>query len=312
VWDPLAAKLPKGVSTVYVSPDAALAAVPLQALPGNEPGRALIDDFLFVLVSMAQDLVPSPAPPARGKGALVVGGVDFGKARPRGPRVADFEPLPASADEATAIAARFGQDALLGSDATEARLRRDARGRRVLHLATHGFMRKDLTSGLRRRKAGAALTEGFERHIASGPDPMLLCGLAMAGAAAGDGGGGDDGILTALEASTLDLGGCDLVVLSACETARGTAEAGEGVLGLVAGFRIAGAERVIGSLWKVHDEATRLLMARFYDGILRQEKPLSPAEALRDAARWVRTQQGTGGRAFEAPRYWAAFVAYGK
>jgi CHAT domain-containing protein len=69
---------------------------------------------------------------------------------------------------------------------------------------------------------------------------------------------------------------------------------------------------VIGSLWKVNDEATRLLMGRFYDGILRKGEPLSPAASLREAARWVRTQKGAGGRAFDAPRYWAAFVAYGR
>jgi CHAT domain-containing protein/tetratricopeptide (TPR) repeat protein len=316
VWEGIAAKLPKGVSTVYVAPDAALATIPFAALPGSAPGRCLIEDVAVVFVSMAQDLVPRTSG-AAGAGALVVGGIDFGAAPApadggRGPR-GGFAPLPGTAAEAAAVGARLGDGTLVvvGSEATEARLRREVKGRRVLHLATHGFVREDLLRGLRIATAEAAVP-GLERHLAAGHDPMLLSGLAMAGANAGDGSAGDDGVLTALEASTLDLEACDLVVLSACETARGTAEAGEGVLGLVAGFRSAGASRVIGSLWRVDDEATGLLMQRFYEGILRKEDPLSPARSLRAAALWIRTQKGAGGRLFAAPRYWAAFIAYGK
>ena len=123
---------------------------------------------------------------------------------------------------------------------------------------------------------------------------------------------GDDGILTAAEASYLDLDGVDLVVLSACQTALGKAESGEGVIGLVRGFQMAGAKRVIASLWQVDDEATRLLMQHLYDGMLREEDPLSPAEALREAALKVRGSTGSRGQSFAAPRYWAAFVAYGR
>jgi CHAT domain-containing protein len=152
----------------------------------------------------------------------------------------------------------------------------------------------------------------LERQLAAGHDPMLLAGLALAGANPREGGHGDDGILTAAEASYLDLDGADLVVLSACETALGKAESGEGVIGLVQGFQMAGAKRVIASLWQVDDEATRLLMQHLYDGMLREEDPLSPAEALREAALAVRGSTGKDGRSFAAPRYWAAFVCYGR
>jgi CHAT domain-containing protein len=298
-------------------------------LPGKEPGRYLIDEVGIVLLSAAQDLVPWPSR-AEGEGALVLGGVDFGRAgtteeldadpeatvlahaTDRAPRGTDFGPLPGTAAEASEVKARLGALALEGLDATEARLRREAAGKRILHLATHGWVREDLMRGLHGKDDGKLSAFGLDRHLAAGHDPMLLSGLAMAGANTGDGAYGDDGILTALEASMLDLEACDLVVLSACETARGTAESGEGVLGLVAGFRIAGARRVIGSLWKVDDEATRLLMGRFYEGILRKERPLTPAESLREAALWLRKQQGAGGRSFDAPRYWAAFVGYGR
>jgi CHAT domain-containing protein len=133
---------------------------------------------------------------------------------------------------------------------------------------------------------------------------MVLAGLALAGANR-RGEEGEDGILTALEASHLHLDGCDLVVLSACETALGTALPGEGVLGLVQGFRTAGARGVVASLWKVDDDATRLLMDRFHTARLVADPPLSPPEALRRAARALREDPR-----YSAPRHWAAFVAY--
>jgi CHAT domain-containing protein len=192
-------------------------------------------------------------------------------------------------------------------------VREGARGKRLLHVATHGFVREDLLHGLYDRRVEDAWTSAdVERQLSVGHDPMLLSGLAFAGANAREGGGGDDGILTALEASHLDLDGVDLVTLSACDTAKGTAESGEGVRGLVTAFQLAGARHVIASLWRVDDEATRLLMEGFYDRLLRTEGRLSSADALREAALALRDWKDAEGRVrFSAPRHWAAFVAYG-
>jgi CHAT domain-containing protein len=211
------------------------------------------------------------------------------------------------------LSKRLGSSAsvLTAARATEGRLRSLAPGKRILHLATHGFVRDDLMVGLHRSEKDARrwMTAGTDRYLARGHDPMLLAGLALAGANPREGADGDDGILTAAEASYMDLEGCDLVVLSACETARGTPESGEGVLGLVHGFELAGAKSVVGSLWKVDDDATRLLMDKFYEGYLGMEKPLAPSEALRAAALWLRDSK-PGGKDYSAPRYWAAFVCY--
>ncbi|MFI5402943.1 MAG: CHAT domain-containing protein [Planctomycetota bacterium] len=157
----------------------------------------------------------------------------------------------------------------------------------------------------------ARLDPMLERQLAVGYDPMLLSGIVLAGANTGDGAEGDDGLLTAAEVSWLDLEGVRLAVLSACQTGRGTPAAGEGTLGLVRGFRLAGARSVVASLWKVDDKATALLMERFYEGLL--DRKLEPAAALRAAALAVRDHADTAGtRPFAAPRYWAAFVAYGR
>ena len=111
----------------------------------------------------------------------------------------------------------------------------------------------------------------------------------------------------------LDLRGTELVVLSACDTAGGSSRSGEGILGLVRAFRLAGARNVIASLWPVDDAATQLLMKLFYERWLSKAKP-SPAVALREAAKALREHEVTVGdkttRPYEAPRYWAAFVVY--
>src|SRR6185369_14228411 len=98
-------------------------------------------------------------------------------------------------------------------------------------------------------------------------NPLLLSGLALAGAnrrrsAAAD---ADDGILTAQEVASLNLGGVEWAVLSACDTAVGEIKNGEGVLGLRRAFQIAGAHTVIMSLWSVDDQATRAWMRALYE-----------------------------------------------
>ena len=94
----------------------------------------------------------------------------------------------------------------------------------------------------------------------------------------------EDGILTAQEISTLDLRGLELAVLSACQTGTGDI-AGDGVFGLQRGFKKAGANTLLMSLWKVDDNATHLLMTEFYKNLLAGE---SKFESLRKAQKYVR------------------------
>ena len=116
------------------------------------------------------------------------------------------------------------------------------------------------------------------------------------------------------------------MVLSACQTALGRAESGEGVIGLVQGFQMAGAKRVIGSLWKVDDEASKTLMVKFYelwsgDAALSKRsaskgpkdgKGIGAAEALRQAQVHVRNHRDKDGEQhWKHPYYWAAWVLWG-
>jgi CHAT domain-containing protein len=113
-----------------------------------------------------------------------------------------------------------------------------------------------------------------------------------------------DGFLHLRDIYDLDLN-ADLVVLSACRTGLGKSVKGEGLVGLTQGFMYAGARSMVGSLWKVDDEATAELMGRFYAGMLKDE--MSPAAALRAAkvAMWRQKR-------WRSPYYWSAFVLQGE
>jgi len=113
-----------------------------------------------------------------------------------------------------------------------------------------------------------------------------------------------DGFLRLTDISRLRLN-ADVAVLSGCDTGRGRSVDGEGVIGLTRSFVIAGARRVVASLWEVDDLATAEFMKRFYREMLERHRP--PATALAIAQR----QMAASDR-WSAPYFWAGFVMQGE
>jgi CHAT domain-containing protein len=111
----------------------------------------------------------------------------------------------------------------------------------------------------------------------------------------------NDGILTAKDISYMNLSGLSLAVLSACQTAQGDI-GDDGVFGLQRGFKKAGADALLLSLWNVSDEATFFLMETFYKYVL---KGMSYHDSLSLAQTDLRNFKN--GR-FDYPKYWAAFI----
>ncbi len=119
--------------------------------------------------------------------------------------------------------------------------------------------------------------------------------------------GEDDGLLTVSDVLRLRCP-ADLVVLSACQTARGEVYRAEGTVGLARAFMFAGAPRVIVSLWKVDDEATRALMVKFYE----LWNPKDGSRGLACAAALKRAQEFVAGHEkWMHAKYWAAWQLWG-
>lgn len=139
---------------------------------------------------------------------------------------------------------------------------------------------------------------------AESENPLLRSGIALAGANKHAGDAKDNGILTALEASGLNLWGTKLVVLSACDTGLGEVKTGEGVYGLRRAFVLAGTETLLMSLWQISDYATRELMTKYYKNL---KAKMGRGESLRQAQlAMLKKKDGAH------PFYWAAFIQSGE
>ncbi len=233
------------------------------------------------------------------------------------------ERLPGTRREVEAVARLFPAGmvtTLMGEQACESTVQHLSRSGRMkafryLHFATHG--------------------ESDPRHayrsaLILAPDPDRSADpLAF----------DSDGTITAEQiARTWDLD-ADLVVLSACESGLGRAAGEEGYLGFAQPLFAKGARSLVLSLWKVDDDATSLLMTRFYQNLLGKraglKSPLPKAEALAEAKAWLRgagpeevgatlaaLPRGTivhreavapkpEARPYEDPTYWAGFILIG-
>ncbi len=221
-----------------------------------------------------------------------------------------FTPLPGSGAEATNVAKLLGDDAvlLLGPEAREAELKAVV-SPRVLHLATHGFFLSD--QELKYTNSLLSLEQaGRLRYFDTDPhweNPLRRCGIALAGANHArqiTDALAEDGLLTGLEAALLNLQGTELAILSACDSGSGEVKIGEGVMSLRRAFRIAGAETVLASHWKVSDRVTGQLMTEF----MRRWRSGEPR-----AQAWHEAQLSLlRSKEFSNPWFWAAFTLTGQ
>ncbi len=299
---PLAAAL-EGARVVRVVLDGALHRVPLERLVRDALAKTA------PIVARAPSLAAPPPPEPRPPGLLALGDPDFDAAgrdtiervagalppttsglRRGGPLFAPLEFTRREIDEIGALFQdRFGTKPrpLTGAGATKDALARGAADARYVHLATHGYFGDPSIANRFEWARSPLSTWGASgAGVVVGLAPSQLAGIALAGANRGV----DDrwrvpGIATAGELADIDLHGCDLVVLSACETGSGHARTGLGVHSIQSALLAAGARATVASLWRVDDLATRLLMPEFYRRHWGEGAPV--AEALRGAAAWL-------------------------
>jgi CHAT domain-containing protein/Tfp pilus assembly protein PilF len=285
---PAAAQL-QGTTRLVIVPDGPLWNLPFQALQ-TAPNRFLIETHavsyapsltvLREMVKLRQRKTAGAATLlALGNPALGVETVTRAKTVLLDEK---FDPLPEAAAQVRQLAAIYGarrSRVYTGAEAREERVKKEAGNYRILHLATHGVLND---------------ASPLYSH-------MLLAQTA--------GEDKEDGLLEAWELMKLDLN-ADLVVLSACETARGRVSAGEGVIGLTWALFVAGCPRTVVSQWKVEAASTADLMVEFHRRLkARNPQPggaAGAAQALRAAA-----VKMLGGGAYRHPFWWAGFVVIG-
>ncbi|HXV12570.1 MAG TPA: CHAT domain-containing protein, partial [Candidatus Krumholzibacteria bacterium] len=279
---PVSARLAKAEAAVIV-PDGVLFELPFEVLLTAEPSNGGWNKQPFLARNLVTMYAPSAAVYASLKSTsgsgdyprelLAVGNPDFSAlATEQGAPLAQ---LPFADEEVGVLSAKIKNDRkliLTGKDAREATVKRELKNGapRVVHLATHGLV---------------DASEPERSSIVLSP------------------GDGEDGYFRTLEIIATPTRS-RLVVMSACESARGKVSRGEGVVGLSRAFLASGAGSVVASLWAVSDESTAELMKAFYERMLGKKRPAS--RALNEARlALIETEK------YSHPFYWSPFVVTG-
>lgn len=301
-WLPIRQHL-KGLKKLYLSADGVYNQINLNAMLNSVSGQYLIDEINLIYVTNTGDLLRKHEPDLKGKAVLVgrptynfiendVQLKDDGKVYGHRNVIneelmtfkeQEFSDLPGTETEVIEIESTLKKRnmeviSFIGANALEENIKA-VHSPSILHIATHGF---------------------FVDYKESGISPMIRSGIVLAGVNNNEKEKTEDGILTAYEATNLDLNGTDLVVLSACQTGLGEVRNGEGVYGLQRAIMVAGAHNLLMSLWKVDDEATAFLMTSFYSSWEGQNNP----EKFREIQIAMRKK-------YPHPFYWGAFVMLG-
>ncbi len=329
IWEPLSKHIKKK-KNIFYSSSGLLNQLSLSAIPIRN--NVLINRYNLIQLSNIDILANSKVEPDKSN-ALFIGGVNYeysvisknkeaienndkynylesaGLSNSRGTksRGESWTYLPGTLTEIQTLKSQFetrgnSVDTLSKNKATEANFKKLSRNSpKILHIATHGFFYENLDI-----KAYGSANLSTEDQYRLSEDPLLRSGLILAGANYAWKNGtnpyeDEDGILTAMEISNLDLSNTDMVVLSACETGLGDIDGSEGVYGLQRAFKMAGVDFIVMSLWQVPDAETSEFMNVFYENWLNGKKvKLAFINAQRKMYRKYKNE----------PLKWAAFVLF--
>ncbi|HWT01117.1 MAG TPA: CHAT domain-containing protein [Pyrinomonadaceae bacterium] len=282
-----AAKQLEGKTALVIVPDGSLWGLPFQALrTGGE--KFLVEDFAVSYapsLTVLREMMKSRPKPAHNSGGdsvlLAFGNPNIGEqvtARAASLNLSTrLFPLPEAEKQVNQLAQLYGaarSRVYTGAAATEDRAKTEAARFSVLQFATHAVLNDS--------------NPMYSHVVLSRPA-----------------GGAEDGLLEAWEMMNLNIR-ADMVVLSACETARGRVGAGEGVIGMTWALFVAGSPTTVVSQWKVESASTTELMLEFHKNLRAGKEPLSKAQALRQASLKL-----LRGAEYRHPFYWAGFVIVG-
>jgi CHAT domain-containing protein len=285
---------------LLISPDGELTCMPFEMLPVNGQ-RFLIDDYKIYYLSASRDLLRSrltsggplaspivAAAPnfdlANDSASRTIEGSVSGSVYPSDLKRLEicFDKLPNTRLEGKIVASILGITPWIDDDVVESRLKNSA-SPRFLHLATHGFFLFNQTTPLETLRnyssnivlRGTTMVDPYSRQL---QNPLMRSGLALAGANTWLNGQSlppeaEDGILTALDITGLDLVNTKLVVLSHINSSSGDTLNGESVLALRRAFVLSGAETLVMSLWTVPDKQLLELIIDLYANLMEGKVP---------------------------------------
>ncbi|WP_285827749.1 CHAT domain-containing tetratricopeptide repeat protein [Bacteroides acidifaciens] len=323
IWKPLESEL-KGVKNIYFSADRELHKIGIEYAPVSEKEN-IADRYNLYRLSSTRVLAENKNK-SKKESAVLYGGLkyDLGKYELIAEsRSGEYHPasatrafssnntrygvkyLPGTLKEVEEISHNFSKTPQVITDVagTEESFKTLAgTSTDIIHLATHGFFWTD--EDAKNRSYVTFLNPNNKAQQSNEDNALMRSGLFFSGANIGLKGESlpddvEDGVLTALELSNMNLGNVDMVVMSACQSGLGETS-GEGVFGLQRGFKLAGANTLLMSLWQVDDAATQKLMTEFYRNYLSGK---SKHESLRLAQKSLRDNHQ-----YSDPEYWAAFI----
>ncbi len=289
-WADIKAILPDG-ATIYLSPEGVFDQINVETLLNTQKNAYVIDENNIVLMTNTKDLLEEDfVGHSQQKTAILCGNPEF---YPVSKTEGHIPQLKGAEHEVAVIgeilkAKGWNTHIILYTGADRDSLFPET-APSVFHIATHGYFKQDIES--RASLDNDAIVQ----------NPLLRSGILLKGA--GDALENNDkksigGIFTAYEAMDMNFNNTELIVLSACETALGDVQVGEGVQGLQMGLFISGARNLIMSLFKVPDDVTDQFMTLFYEKWT-QSNQLQ--QSFRSAVQEIRKEH-------PRPRDWGAFI----
>ncbi|MBR4215622.1 MAG: tetratricopeptide repeat protein [Bacteroidales bacterium] len=308
IWKPLENHL-QGIQNVYFSPTGKFHNIGIEYLP-DENGEIFAKKYNAYRLSSTRELALKHVANLNKK-ASVYGGIVYNYTQDDWQNVSEdaeragitfLKGAKKESEEITQILSDSSFTVTYGTDkaATEESFKKlSGSDIKILHIATHGFYEPEnkensfadmLSIGDKNSQEDLSLSRSglFFAGANTALDPEQRKYIPE---------GVDDGILTAKEISRMDFKGLDLVVLSACQTGLGEVTS-EGVFGLQRGFKKAGAQTIVMSLWNVSDKPTKELMTEFYRNLVAGK---SKREAFISAQDKIRVK-------YIDPKMWAGFI----
>lgn len=307
LWKKLEKQL-MGMKTVYISTNTLLSLVNIGALIAPD-GERVSDKINIRMLSSTAEIVDG-FDSEQYTNAVLFGGGDFGNKDTLDDNLyaevvraitdrGDFKELKGAIDEVNAIYDELSErnvqtQRFVGADATERNFRLiTGTANQIIHIATHCFSITDMENS----KFLSQLMAIDTRESA-----MIGTGFILANANVSWNKSAyykplEDGILLSENISRLNLNGCDLLVLSGCQSGKGKVDK-DGVYGLQRAFKRAGVKSMLLSLWNVDDNVTKEFMVSFYKSLMLTNNKYT---AYTHAQNEIRSK-------YSNPYYWAAFI----